>query len=257
MKPLTDQERSILAKHATGATFPEIAAEFGVSRAIVRRVVEYRGRVHAEGAAKLAIDPENLEGLRQTAAITERTYGAIANATYTVDVPDLERLSDIAAQGRECVARFPKIGPGVMAELDTVLASFGIAWNPRPRPFAYRTDENKHPLLKMWDQGREWREQQDNDAQHWSNIVRRVAEIERAVGTAVLEDIQGRDGMQGVSVRLAFLTGYLGGYFENRARKPMRDITPEPDDGDYETAGNLICLPGVKLADVLTDGAAS
>ena len=36
----------------------------------------------------------------------------------------------------------------------------------------------------------------------------------------------------------------------------MRDITPEPeqDDGEYETAGNLICLPGVKLASIRQNG---
>ena len=36
----------------------------------------------------------------------------------------------------------------------------------------------------------------------------------------------------------------------------MRDITPETeqDDDEYETAGNLICLPGAKLADVLNAG---
>jgi len=37
------------------------------------------------------------------------------------------------------------------------------------------------------------------------------------------------------------------------AAPPHGDITPEPDDqddGGYETAGNLICQPDVKLADV-------
>lgn len=41
--------------------------------------------------------------------------------------------SDIAAQGRECVAWFPKLGPGVMAELDMVLARFGVAWKSPSR----------------------------------------------------------------------------------------------------------------------------
>jgi hypothetical protein len=68
--------------------------------------------------------------------------------------------------------------------------------------------------------------------------------------------------MQGVAVRLAFLSGLVEVRYGNgRRTSNMRDITPEPgdqDDSTYETAGNLICLPGVKLADVLpSDGRAS
>jgi hypothetical protein len=60
--------------------------------------------------------------------------------------------------------------------------------------------------------------------------------------------------MQGVSSRLAFLTGYLEERAE-RGRKTI-DVTPEPeqDDGEYETAGNLICLPGVKLTSIRQNG---
>jgi hypothetical protein len=193
----------------------------------VRYVVEHLALIHAKGQAMLSKDPESVEGLRTTAAMSEWAYSAIANAPYKIDGPDMERLSDVAAQGRECVSRFPGIGPGVMAELDTILARFGIAWNPRPRPFAYRTDENRHPLLKLWDKDREWSERQDSNAQFWSDIVRRVGQIERAVGTAVLRDTPGRDSMQGIAYRLSFLTGYL----EARAdldRKTI-DITPEPE----------------------------
>jgi hypothetical protein len=194
--------------------------------------------------------PESLEGLRLTGGVSHRAYSAIAEATYKIDVPDLERLSDVAAQGRECVERFPRFGPGVIAELDTILASFGLTWNPRPRPFSMRTKENQHPLLKSWDNDRERSKQDDQRSQFWNAIVRQVGEIERAVGTAVSRDTQGLDNMQGITYRLAFLTGYL----EERAKRSREtiDITPdaEQDDGEYETAGNLICLPGVKLADV-------
>lgn len=82
--------------------------------------------------------------------------------------------------------------------------------------------------------------------------------LNRARGwNAVLENHQGRDSVAGVSFRLPFLSGYL----ESRAERGggrignMHDITPEPeqDDDKYE-AGNLVCLPGVKLYDVLTNG---
>jgi len=59
--------------------------------------------------------------------------------------------------------------------------------------------------------------------------------------------------MQGIALRLAFLSGYLETRPDrDRHTRNMRDITPDPeqDDGEYETAGNLICLPGVKLTDI-------
>jgi len=194
--------------------------------------------------------------LRLTAVLNDRTYQALAEVTYHVDVPEMERLSEVAAQGRECVARFKGIGPRAMTELDALLTRFGLTWNPRPRPFAMRTKENQHPLLKSWDADRERSKQEEKRSQYWSDIVRRVAEIERSVGTAILENIQGRDSMEGVSCRLAFLTGYLESRAEFTRKTAMRDITPqaEQDDGENETAGNLICLPGVTLASIQPHG---
>jgi hypothetical protein len=251
MKPRSERDGSILAQHAAGASFKEIAAAMGVSSGTVRRIVEHVGPMQAKGRAMLTADPENLEGLRLTGGVSHRVYNAIAEATYKVNVPDMERLSDIAAQGRECVARFPKIGPGVMAELDMVMARFGIAWNPRPRPFAYRTDKNRHPLMKLWDEQREQSKREDQRDQHWNSILRRVAEMERTLGTSVLKDSAGRDSAEGVVYRLAFLNGYLESQLEREGK--TIDVTPDPeqDDGEYETAGNLVCLPGVKLASVL------
>jgi hypothetical protein len=60
--------------------------------------------------------------------------------------------------------------------------------------------------------------------------------------------------MEGTAYRLSFLLGYL----EARAELDRKtiDITPdaEQDDGEYETAGNMICLPGVSLSSVLRGG---
>jgi hypothetical protein len=56
--------------------------------------------------------------------------------------------------------------------------------------------------------------------------------------------------------RLSYLSGYIESWSKYRRNGAMRDITPGPeqDDGAYETAGNLICLPGVKLASIRPDG---
>ena len=54
---------------------------------------------------------------------------------------------------------------------------------------------------------------------------------------------------------MSFLVGYL-------EKGAVDRICGRPDDqddadGDLETAGNIVCLPGVKLAYVLRDGGVS
>jgi hypothetical protein len=125
---------------------------------------------------------------------------------------------------------------------------YSLGGNPRPRPFAYRTSENQHPLMKSWGHDRKRSKQEEKRSQWWSNIVRRVAEIECAVGTSVLKNNPNRDSMRCVSFRLAFLTGYLESQAELGRTSDMRDITPEPERDesvdDVETAGNLVCPAG-------------
>ena len=60
-----------------------------------------------------------------------------------------------------------------------------MAWKPRPRQFAYRTYKNKHPLIRAWDDERKRSDQQAIKDGFWQNMVRRVAEIERTLGTSV------------------------------------------------------------------------
>lgn len=91
MKPLSDIDRAILSKRATGATFRAIADELAVKPSTVRRVVEFRGPINAKGNAMLAADSENIAGLRLTGGLSQRVYDALANAPYKVDVPDLDR----------------------------------------------------------------------------------------------------------------------------------------------------------------------
>jgi hypothetical protein len=81
MKPLTYQDRAILAKHAAGAMFRHVATELGVKQQRVRHVVEHLRPIHTKGRELLATDPENIEGLRLTGALSERAHSAIANAT--------------------------------------------------------------------------------------------------------------------------------------------------------------------------------
>ena len=158
--------------------------------------------------------------------------------------PGPERLSEVAALGRHYVSHIHGIGPKALASIDQALALFGIAWSPidrMPKPKPGQPQEIE-------------REQEPADDHYWNSIVRSVGKMERDIGAALLKDHPNRDSVEGVSCRLSYLSGYIESWSECRRReRGLRDVTPEPDDqddGEYETAGNLICLPGVKLADV-------
>jgi hypothetical protein len=267
MTPLTEQERAILARHEAGASRGEIAAEFGLSRAQVRRVTEWKGHINAKGRELLSADPESLKGLRATGALSARAYSALANATYAVDVPDLARVSDVAAQGRECVACFQGTGGAgskTMAELDALLARFGLTWNPRPRPFAWRTDENLHPsIAQMREQQAEQKRQAAQDSRIDNNAFYQIGRLQGAAH--VIENELGLPHPPEHYGRQAGESGesYYGRMVDD-LRSRIRSLEKiafsssarciDDEDGpadDLARSGNLVCLPGIKLADVL------
>ena len=199
---------------------------------------EWRRDWDAEGRALLAACADSVEGLERIGALDRAAGWVIRGHHYRYASHQLTRMSEAAAFG-------PRYWVGTatrkqLAEIDRVLGLLGIAWSP-----IERTPQPKRP---------EPEPQQKRD--HWGSILRRVAELEQITGKSVLTESEGRDSMEGVVYRLAFLNGYLEAKlkFERmRAGDGMRDITPEPerDGGDCETPGNLICLPGVKLANVV------
>jgi hypothetical protein len=242
---VTDLDRQIVARREAGDTRKAICEALGVTVGQVQRA-EYFCRGDAEGRKLLAERPDSIVGL---AAIGELDGGASDRLRfhhYHHEGSELAGLSDVAALGRAYVSRIHGIGPKSLASIDRALGLFGMTWAPidrTPKP------KRKEP-------------EQQEKRDHWGSILRHVAELEQIAGKGVLKEIEGRDSMEGVVYRLAFLNGYLEAKlkFERmRTGASMRDITPEPegDDGDCETAGNLVCLPGVRLADVLTDGGAA
>ena len=252
----------MLAKHGAGAAINDIAAEMGVKPQRVRRVVEGIGPRHADGRALLAIDPEDIEGLRLTAALSQRAYAALANATYHIDVPDLDRLGEVAAQGRECVAHFPGIGPGIKTELDKLLDQFGLTWNPRPRRFVVRTEKNMHPVMAQMRE--QMAKQKQQEARSSGVDYNAFYQIGRLQGSAhVIEDELGlphppEHGSRAGESSEAYCVRMLDDLrkrvevlkrfaFSSSAKR----IDDEDDPADHlERSGNLICLPGVKLAEV-------
>jgi hypothetical protein len=248
---MTEQDRAIVARREAGETQKAIAASLGIPTSRVQRA-EARGHREAEGRALLAECADNIEGLGKVGALSSAARWLIGGHHYYYDNPELARMSDAAKLGRQYWARTFGATAKLMAEVDCALALLGIAWSP-----VDRTPKPKSPA-----QPQEAEQPAMSDGSAWSSIVRRVAEIELAVGSAVMESDPHRDSIDRVAYRLAFLTGYLEEHFKKfGARRPMRDITPDDQDDsseDLETAGNLVCLPGVKLADVLPiDGGAA
>jgi hypothetical protein len=248
---VTEQDRAIVARREAGESRRAIAASLGITVCHVQRS-EHRIRRDAEGRSLLAKCPDDIEGLGDIGILSISAAWLMRGHHYHYDSPAITRLSDAAALGRQYWARTGGATDRRMEEIDRILGLLGIAWSPIER--------TPKPKPREVEQPQEAEQPAMLDGAAWSSIVRRVGEIEQAVGTAVLENDPYRNDIDRVSMRLSFLTGYLEGYFEKRqAHKPMRDIAPEADSGeDLETAGNLVCLPGVKLIDVLpSDGGAA
>jgi hypothetical protein len=243
---VTELDRAIVARREAGETRKAICEALGVNVSTIQRA-EWRCRDDAMARAMLAECPDSIEGLNFMGELVGDAADAFRRHQYRYEGDKIERMSEVAALGRHYVSRMNGIGPKSLASIDRALDLLGIAWSPvdrtpQPKSQAQQQEAEQRPAML--------------DGSAWSRIVRRVGEIERAVGRAVLENDPHRNDIDLVASRLAFLTGYIEGYFEKRqAHKPMRDITPEPDSSeDLETAGNLVCLPGVKLIDVLHDG---
>lgn len=232
-KRASDLDRAIVAALET-QTRTAVAAEHGLTVGQLHVIVQ-RVRRDVRGRELLAKDLESLEGLGLIGEIPDPAWRTLHYLNHHWSNPVvMERISDVTAAGRDFIRNHLK--PKPMAQLEEYLALKGLTWSSNPRVI-----ERPKPQQP---QG-----QDDQRAERWGEILHRVAQLEHAAGTSILENSPGRDSMQGVAMRLAFLNGYFGAKAKHEGN--MRDVTPRAeDDGGYETAGNLICLPGVKLADV-------
>jgi hypothetical protein len=245
---VTEQDRAIVTRREAGETRKAICEALGVNVSTVQRA-EWRFRRDAEGRADLAKCPDSIRGLEILGELDSKAALALGWHHHNHEGGRLESMSEVAALGRAYVSRMKGIGPASLASIDHVLGVFGIAWSP-----VERTPQPKRP------EPEQDREQSRNE--HWESIVARVARLERVTGKAFLEDSTDRDTVDGVLCRLSFLTGYLEESAAARARTfdgeyRRADDQADTSGEDLETAGNLVCLPGVKLADVLHDGGAS
>jgi hypothetical protein len=243
----TEQDRAIVARREAGDTRRAVCEALGVTVAQVQRA-ERRCENDDKGRGLLTECADSIEGLKLIGAMDRDAAWTLLYHHACYDSPPLTRLSEVAALGPHYWSKIEAIWRPVRGtgkrQYDVVsdaLALLGIAWSPidrTPKPKAAAQQQERQPAT--------------SDSSAWSRIVRRVGEIEQIMGTGFFEGDPHRDSIECVAGRLAFLTGYIEGYVEKRRpQKPMRDITPEADSGqDLETAGNLICLPGVKLADV-------
>jgi hypothetical protein len=233
---VTEQDRAIVARREAGETRKAICDALGVTVGVVQ-TAEWRSRNDARVRKMLAERPDSIEGLSILGTLDCKAADQLRFHHCRHEGPILEGLSEVAALGRLHVSRIRGIGPKSLASIDHVLGLFGIAWSPvdrMPRPKAPSASSEEQSSSTTWD-----------------DIAERVARIERVVGHFVLEKDPDRDTALGILCRLSFLTGYLEEGAKSKARGQTIDGECQHDNSeDLETAGNLICLPGVKLADV-------
>jgi hypothetical protein len=214
---VTEQDRAIVARRAAGETRKAICEALGVKVRMVQRA-EWRCRDDECGRAILADCPDSMEGLSWIGELDGNAADCLRFHHRHYEGPALERLSDVPALGRRYVSRIAGIGPKSLASIDRALSLFGIAWAPVDRI----------PKLKPKPQPREVAQPQSDESQAhvWMLIGRLQAEIE------------------GLRQRVRHVSSRLGG-----------DETDDADDSseDLETSGNIVCMPGVRLAGVLPE----
>jgi hypothetical protein len=102
VKPPSDRNRAIAARHAEGATATAIAAEFKLG---VKRVREIAKRVerYDRGAAILRLEPSSLQGLELIGKIPRLVR-------ISLQARGIERLEDLEGMSLVDLLRLPNIG---------------------------------------------------------------------------------------------------------------------------------------------------
>jgi hypothetical protein len=249
---LTEQDEVIVARRAAGETQRAIAASLGIPVSQVQRA-EWRRDWDAEGRALLAACADSVEGLERIGALDRAAGWVIRGHHYRYASHQLTRMSEAAAFGR-------RYWVGVatrkqLAEIDRVLSLLGIAWSPidcEPRLLPPETPAEPPSI----------------DPAILAEVVSRVENLERVSGCGnIFESNPARDTFEYVRGRLQYLSGYICPaerlspdhtlrqrctILEDRIRaKHGRLVLEQVSTGDLETVGNIVCMPGVKLANVL------
>jgi hypothetical protein len=213
---VTEQDRAIVARRQAGETRKAICEALGVNVSTVQRA-EWRWRDDAEGRKLLADCADSIAGLSWIGELHGHAYDSLHYHHNHYECPALERLSDVAALGRPYVSRVPGIGPKSLASIDRALGLFGIAWSPFDRTPQPKPREVEQP------------QPDEGNSRVWMLLGRLEAEI---------EDLRQRLAR----LERRYVSSLPGGDETDTAADSSEDL---------ETAGNLVCMPGVRLVDVL------
>jgi hypothetical protein len=149
---LTDKQRAIVEMRKT-ASRRETAERFNVP---VSQVTWAESIFHwnMEGEAKLTADPESLEGLSSTGAISKGLAdcltGFCGSAEELKSVPDhedYERISDVLRAGAKVVRHRWAMGPARWAEWLAFMQSRGLEWG---KPLSELPNAPAKPLGQHW-----------------------------------------------------------------------------------------------------------
>jgi hypothetical protein len=212
---LTEQERAIIARSDAGETRRAICKALGVTPSDVQRA-EWAGMRDARVRQLLAECPDSIEAMVWIDELSGYAAEAMGRHHWYHDGPGPKRMSEVAALGRLYVSHIKGIGPKGLASIDHVLEMLGIAWAPIDRM----------PKAKP----RKVEQQQPNESLDQAVLLIGRLQVEKEDLRQRLERLERR------------YVASLPGADEDDAADSSEDL---------ETAGNLVCMPGVRLADVL------
>lgn len=215
---LTDLQRAIVEMRKT-ASIRETAERFNIPQSQVTWA-ECIFHWSEKGEAVLAADPESLGGLSLTGAISQGLANCLTGFCGTEE--ELKGVPD--HQDYERISDVLRAGKEVVRNRWAMGRVRWAEW-----------------LAFMQSRGLEWGKPLSDEAPH----------------------VQARRRSSTVQVRVGYLLGRITDMEHRLAQLRRRYVSSLDDNGEdqanpcrsLETAGNLICLPGVRLSDVLGEGA--
>jgi hypothetical protein len=149
---LTDKQRAIVEMRKT-ATVRETAERFDVPTSQVTWA-ESIFHWNMKGEAMLAADPESLEGLSLTGAISNGLArcltgfcGSDEELQGVPDHEDYERVSDVLRAGSKAVRHHWALGPARWAEWLAFMQSRGLEWG---KPLSEAPNAPAKPMVDGW-----------------------------------------------------------------------------------------------------------
>jgi hypothetical protein len=212
LRPISEQDREIVRRIDRGDDRLDIGHELRIGLATIKGS-EKRVKREAKARELLAADPQSIDGLYLSGQMPGHAMSYFRFHTSYWETPEIRRLSDVAALGRLHWSSNARagVGPKTLGAIDGLLEQAGIEW---ANDGCAPKRKEREPIATVPALPR-------SDADIFVLIDRLRAEVE----------MQRRE-----------IAKLRGGDAHRQTSEGREDL---------ETAGNIVCMPGVRLADVL------